>query len=120
VFRKYLSKRKFDLVVIDECGQGLEISCWIPLLKAKRAVLAGDHKQLPPTIQGGQNSLLSYTLFSRAMDELTNISSTMLLVQYRMNKLIMGWSNKMFYDNKLVAHNSVQDHLLRELYKNVE
>jgi len=52
VFRKYLSKRKFDLIIIDECGQGLEVSCWIPLLKGKRAVLAGDHKQLPPTIQG--------------------------------------------------------------------
>lgn len=82
--------------------------------------MAGDHKQLPPTIQGTQNSLLSYTLFSRAMDELTHISSTMLLIQYRMNKLIMGWSNQMFYNNKLVAHDSVKDHLLQQLYKNVE
>ena len=67
IFKKYLSKRKFDLVVIDECGQALEVSCWIPLLKGKRAILAGDHKQLPPTIQCMENSLLSYTLFSRAM-----------------------------------------------------
>lgn len=76
-------------------------------------MLAGDHKQLPPTIQGSQNSLLSFTLFSRAMDELKNVSSTMLLIQYRMNKLIMGWSNKMFYNDKLVAHDSVKDHLLK-------
>jgi ATP-dependent RNA/DNA helicase IGHMBP2 len=107
------------LVVIDECGQGLEVSCWIPLMKGKRAVLAGDHKQLPPTVQGMENSLLSYTLFSRAMDELTNVSSTMLLVQYRMNKLIMGWSNEQFYENQLVAHDSVKDHLLKQLYQNV-
>ena len=44
----------------------------------------------------------------------------MLLVQYRMNKLIMGWSNEMFYDGKLIAHDSVKDHLLEELYGNVE
>ena len=51
IFRKYLSKRMFDLVVIDECGQGLEVSCWIPLIRGKRVVLAGDHKQLPPTVK---------------------------------------------------------------------
>jgi len=53
------------------------------------------------------------------MDELTNVSSTMLLVQYRMNKLIMGWSNEQFYNNQLVAHDSVKDHLLKQLYQNV-
>jgi ATP-dependent RNA/DNA helicase IGHMBP2 len=97
IFRKYLPKRIFDLVVIDECGQSLEIACWIPILKGRRVVLAGDHKQLPPTIQGNESSLLGYTLFSRAMEELANISSTMLKVQYRMNKAIMGWSNLCFY-----------------------
>lgn len=67
VFKKYLGKKKFDLVVIDECGQGLEVSCWIPLARARRIVLAGDHKQLPPTVKFQQDSLLSYTLFSRCM-----------------------------------------------------
>lgn len=67
IFRRYLPKRVFDLVVIDECGQSLEVSCWIPILRGKRVVLAGDHKQLPPTIKGNDKSLLSYTLFIRAM-----------------------------------------------------
>jgi ATP-dependent RNA/DNA helicase IGHMBP2 len=107
IFRKYLPKRVFDLVVIDECGQSLEIACWIPILKGRRVVLAGDHKQLPPTIKGNESSLLGYTLFSRAMEELANITSTMLKVQYRMNNAIMGWSNKCFYENKLKAHSSV-------------
>lgn len=39
----------FDLVIIDEAAQALEASCWISLMRGKRAVLAGDHKQLPPT-----------------------------------------------------------------------
>ncbi|XP_032629005.1 DNA-binding protein SMUBP-2 isoform X2 [Chelonoidis abingdonii] len=47
---KLLPENHFDLVVIDECAQALEASCWIPLLKARKCILAGDHKQLPPTI----------------------------------------------------------------------
>lgn len=46
---KLLPDGHFDVVVIDECAQALEASCWIPLLKARKCVLAGDHKQLPPT-----------------------------------------------------------------------
>ena len=45
-----LPQEHFSLVVIDECAQALEASCWIPLLLAKKCILAGDHKQLPPTI----------------------------------------------------------------------
>lgn len=113
IFHRYLPKQMFDLVVIDECGQALEVSCWIPLLKAKRVLLAGDHKQLPPTIQGNETSLLSYTLFSRSMEELHHIPSTMLRVQYRMNTAIMGWSNQQFYEGKLKAHHSVESHTLQ-------
>ena len=45
-----LRDRTFDLVVIDEAAQAIEPACWIPLLRAGRVVLAGDHCQLPPTI----------------------------------------------------------------------
>ena len=47
---KLLDEGHFDLAVIDECSQSLEAACWIPLMKAPRCVLAGDHHQLPPTI----------------------------------------------------------------------
>ena len=40
----------FDLVVIDEAAQALEASCWVALLRGRRAVLAGDHLQLPPVV----------------------------------------------------------------------
>lgn len=46
---KLLPEDYFDVVVVDECAQALEASCWIPLLKAPKCILAGDHKQLPPT-----------------------------------------------------------------------
>ena len=47
---KNLPEAHFDLAVIDECSQALEIACWIGLIQVKKAVLAGDHLQLPPTI----------------------------------------------------------------------
>src|SRR5690606_27700579 len=37
----------FDVVFIDEAAQGLEAATWIPILKAKKVVLEGDHHQLP-------------------------------------------------------------------------
>ncbi|KAL1896605.1 hypothetical protein Sste5346_004639 [Sporothrix stenoceras] len=42
---------QFDVVVIDEASQALEAQCWVPLLSAKKVVLAGDHLQLPPTVK---------------------------------------------------------------------
>ena len=57
----------FDVCVIDEAAQALEAACWGALLKAKRAVLAGDHLQLPPTIisEAAAARGLGRTLFER-------------------------------------------------------
>jgi superfamily I DNA and/or RNA helicase len=43
IFEKYLPNVEFDVVIIDECAQSIEISCWIPLLRGKKLILAGDH-----------------------------------------------------------------------------
>ncbi|KAK6408303.1 hypothetical protein LTR95_018445, partial [Oleoguttula sp. CCFEE 5521] len=52
-----LAHEAFDVLVIDEAAQALEAQCWVPVLivgKTKggvgRMVLAGDDKQLGPTI----------------------------------------------------------------------
>lgn len=47
----HLKNQKFDVVIIDEASQALEAQCWVPLLSAKKVILAGDHLQLPPTIK---------------------------------------------------------------------
>lgn len=46
-----LKGQDFDVVVIDEASQALEAQCWIPLSVARKAILAGDHLQLPPTVK---------------------------------------------------------------------
>ena len=47
----HLKGMTFDVVFIDEAAQGIEAATWIPILKSKKVVLAGDHCQLPPTIK---------------------------------------------------------------------
>ena len=106
---------KFNTVFIDEAGQALEPACWIPILKAPKVVLAGDHCQLPPTIKskeagglGLENTLLQkcVLLYPEAV--------TMLNMQYRMNSVIMDYPSKIFNNSALNAHNSVANKLLFE------
>ncbi len=106
---------KYHTLVIDEAGQALEPACWIPILKAKKVVLAGDHCQLPPTIKSNEAAKqgLSHTLLEKCV-ALHPESVVLLQEQYRMNEQIMGYSSKVFYDDKLIAHGSVAQHLLHD------
>jgi len=106
---------KFNTVVIDEAGQALEPACWIPILKAQKLVMAGDHFQLPPTIKSvkAANSGLSTTLLEKCAVLHPN-AVTLLDEQYRMNEAIMGFSSKEFYGNHLKANTSVAKQLLFE------
>lgn len=115
----------FDLVIIDEAAQALEASCWISLLRGKRAVLAGDHKQLPPTIKCSVREVqqgLGRTLFERLMfsykksnDGTSSCRSKMLEVQYRMHQDISDWASKAMYNGKLISHESVRERQLLTL-----
>ena len=104
---------RFHTILIDEAGQALEPACWIPILKAKKLILAGDHCQLSPTIKSneGIQSGLATTLLEKTV-ALHPLSVVLLQEQYRMNELIMGYSSKTFYNNQLKAHVSVAHHLL--------
>ncbi|WP_421939451.1 AAA domain-containing protein [Pedobacter sp.] len=106
---------KYDTIVIDEAGQALEPACWIPILKANKMVLAGDHFQLPPTIKSttaAQNGL-SNTLLEKVV-QLHPEAVVLLEEQYRMHQDIMAYSSKVFYQDKLKAHDSVSKHLVFE------
>uniref|UniRef100_A0A671NPW4 DNA helicase n=1 Tax=Sinocyclocheilus anshuiensis TaxID=1608454 RepID=A0A671NPW4_9TELE len=114
---KHLPNDHFDLVVIDECAQALESSCWIALLKARKCILAGDYKQLPPTIksQSAASKGLSVSLMERLIKKYGDPVVRMLTTQYRMNGAIMQWASEQMYEGKLIAHPSVEKHLLRDL-----
>ncbi len=110
--QKVLEKRHFRTAVIDEASQALEPASWIPVAKASRIFLAGDPRQLPPTVKSeeARRSGLEVTLIERCLERMP--WSPMLEVQYRMHELIMGFSNRKFYKNALKAHESVRRHRL--------
>lgn len=98
-----IRQRRYGTVVIDEAAQALEPACWIPILKAKKVVMAGDHQQLPPTIKSATAAKeLSLTLMEKAM-ALHPEAVVMLKEQYRMNEIIAGFSSEEFYEGQLKA-----------------
>jgi ATP-dependent RNA/DNA helicase IGHMBP2 len=107
--------REYSTVVIDEAGQALEPASWIPALKARRLVLAGDHCQLPPTIKSSlaAESGLTATLMEKNIC-LHPEAVVLLEEQYRMHELIMSYPSLQFYENRLLAHPSVGRQLLFE------
>ncbi|MFD1139557.1 AAA domain-containing protein [Larkinella insperata] len=106
---------RFHTVVIDEAGQALEPACWIPILKAQKVVLAGDHCQLPPTIKSTEAARkgLNTTLLEKSVARHPEAVS-LLEEQYRMHHHIMGYSSQVFYANQVKAHPSVAAHALFE------
>ncbi|EHP87932.1 IGHMBP2 family helicase [Methanotorris formicicus] len=109
----FLEEFEFDVCVIDEGSQSMEPSALIPIVKSKKLIMAGDHKQLPPTVLS-EDEELKKTLFERLIKTYPNFSS-ILEIQYRMNEKIMKFPNKAFYDNKLKAHKSVESHTIFDL-----
>ena len=111
---------RFETVFIDEAAQALEAASWIPVLKADRVILAGDHFQLPPTVKSydAARQGLSETLFEKCIQRHQKRDSpsvdSLLQVQYRMNERIMRFSGRYFYQDALVAHVSVRDATLAD------
>lgn len=106
---------QFEVGVIDEAGQAIEPACWIPALKVKKLILAGDPQQLPPTVKssGEAGKKLTHTWLEKLMAAYPHLVN-LLNVQYRMNEQIMAFSNAYFYQGKLVSDRSVAQQLLWE------
>lgn len=104
----------FDLAVIDEGSQQVEPSTLIPLLKARRCIIAGDHKQLPPTIISEKAQELKHTLFARLKENFPH-NVSMLTIQYRMHEGILSYPRRKFYDDKLCSGESIGSRTLADL-----
>jgi len=110
---KTMRDKKFRTVFIDEAAQALEPMSWIPIARAERVVLAGDHCQLPPTVKSrkAEEAGLKFTLFERVVENQKQ-ATALLKTQYRMNDAIMQFSNRSFYDGALESDLTVKDTLL--------
>lgn len=99
---RLLTGQKFGTLFIDEAAQALEAACWIPIRKADRVILAGDHCQLPPTVKAPEalRAGLGHTLMQTIVKNKPDTVS-LLKLQYRMNDEIMRFSSEWFYGGML-------------------
>ncbi|WP_405274894.1 IGHMBP2 family helicase [Methanobrevibacter sp.] len=109
-----IAKTKFDVAIIDEASQATIPSVLIPIAKAHRFILAGDHKQLPPTIISEKAQKLEKTLFEELIKNYP-FKSQLLNIQYRMNSLLMKFPNAEFYNNNLKSDSSVDDITINDI-----
>lgn len=121
----------FDVVIVDEVSKATPPELLIPLMKARKAILVGDHRQLPPMfdeheksyselindpesipedvrdLMTGENfarfrSMVTSSLFKEYFEAADESIKHSLLVQYRMHSDIMDIINR-FYDGRLQA-----------------
>ncbi|MCA0971351.1 AAA family ATPase [Halobacillus litoralis] len=115
-----LDRLSFDLVIIDEAGKALPAELLIPINRAKKVVLIGDHKQLPPVVNTAlhdpekielenreycKNEMFETSLFQRLYERCPGTNKAMLDTQYRMPAVIGSMVSRFFYNDKL--HNGI-------------
>ncbi len=111
-----LDRLKFDLVIIDESSKALPAEILIPVLRAHKVILIGDHKQLPPTVDASlydpekvdytdreycQNELFTTSLFERLYEHCPDSNKRMLRTQYRMPAVLGNLISELFYGGDL-------------------
>ena len=90
---------EFDTLIIDEAGQMTIPLALMGMNLAKKVILAGDHKQLPPIISSEDTEeALKQSIFQALI---TESNYTMLNVSFRMCEPICNFVSELFYDNKV-------------------
>jgi DNA polymerase alpha-associated DNA helicase A len=89
LFSSLKEDRRFDWVIVDEACQGSEIETFLAVVKGRSFVLAGDPNQLCPDTSSLYESMA--------------LPVVLLNEQYRMCEALIRFSNRMFYENKIVT-----------------
>jgi superfamily I DNA and/or RNA helicase len=106
-----------DLCIVDEASKATLTEALVPMARAKKWILVGDTRQLPPTDEDllratdvlRDNDLsredVTQTLFRRMADQLPAHSQRLLRQQYRMIRPIGDMISTCFYEGQLVSPN---------------
>ncbi|OCS90967.1 AAA domain-containing protein [Caryophanon latum] len=110
--------KEFDVVIIDEVSKATPPEILLPVLKGKKVILVGDHKQLPPMIEESllnelveqdeyaqidKLDLKTYykeSLFERLFTQLTTQFKMTLYTQYRMHPQMMDLIQQFYTDQQ--------------------
>jgi serine/threonine protein kinase len=119
-----IAKNQYDWVIIDEAARSIASELAIAMQSAKRVLLVGDHKQLPPLYSEPHKKALARKLgitadkdelevllqsdFSQAFESAYgSLAGAKLLTQYRMAEPIGNLVSSVFYDEELLTGNRV-------------
>ena len=120
-----LEEARFEWAIIDEAGRATVPEVLIPIVKAERAILVGDERQLPPMVEGmmgreTDNVSTTYRLETSLFQSLVEQAEegghghlTSLRTQYRMHPAIGDLVGDVFYEGRLlngVAGDTRPDH----------
>ncbi|TCI77908.1 hypothetical protein EVJ20_08090 [Exiguobacterium sp. SH0S1] len=115
---------EFDYVILDEAARASSMELLIPLIRGKKIVLVGDHKQISPTLErdileklerdnvvntAEINSVYKKSLFGLMYEDAHDQLKTFLNKQFRMNPDISHVVSKYYYDGKLLDGENVHD-----------
>lgn len=127
--------KEFDYVIIDEAARSSSLELLIPMVRGRRIVLVGDHKQLGAEVENAllekveqaynliETDLvedLKKSLFGLMYDRADNKLKIMLNEQFRMCKDISDIVSEYFYDGNLLNGKLIyeRNHNLQSYLKN--
>ncbi|RLB65474.1 MAG: hypothetical protein DRI90_01950 [Deltaproteobacteria bacterium] len=113
-----LGDETFDLVVLDEATQAPDPVALAALERGAVLVLAGDPRQLPPTVISQDEDTragLSSTIFERCSAHWPAQATMMLTTQYRMSEALMRFPSQAHYDGQLEAGEANRQRRLGDL-----
>lgn len=107
-----VSEMEFDWVIVDEAGRATHPEIIVPLVRGRKLVLVGDHRQLPPILDrdlkqslleeiGVTHQDLETSLFQEMINSVKESIYTTLRVQYRMHPAIGNLISNCFYEGVL-------------------
>jgi hypothetical protein len=111
--RPELSDVEFDLAVVDEAGQIAIPDILVPLVRVRRGVVVGDHRQLPPFLDDevkkwgvadgdpAVEALLTKSALELMVERFPASNVVPLTLQRRMPAVIADFISSAFYEHQL-------------------
>ncbi|MER7278775.1 AAA domain-containing protein [Dactylosporangium sp. NPDC000244] len=116
-----VSQLDFDLAIVDEAGQISTPNLLVPLVRARRAMLVGDHRQLPPfldeevrrwagglaaDVEPAVTDLLARSGFELLFPRAPQSNAVWLRTQRRMPEQIAGFVSERFYSGRVTTRHA--------------
>lgn len=111
----FIREMTFDYLIIDEAAKATFPELIMSIIKSRKVILVGDHKQLPPILDDtlvrrnikefDKKNLDIKTVYDSAFEKLfthiENSNKHILKTQYRMHPVIGSMISQVFYDNEV-------------------